>query len=143
MLLRSRCFPRLSSNSEAIQGRELYRTVADVWHHTITSNAVNDITHANAGIRQWALSQNGELTVIEKFMQQRSVGRIRLGHVYKDTEDVLLEMAREDGIEEKFTQWIHNSGYVPESLFYSMIGWPERIILHDPIFREIHDTSIA
>lgn len=54
-----------------------------------------------------------------------------MNNIYRDTEQVLREIARDTGMLSKFDQWLSNTGYVPETLFYSMIGWPERIVLQD------------
>ncbi|MEQ8789447.1 MAG: CHAT domain-containing protein [Pirellulaceae bacterium] len=114
--------------TEAIRETSGRHTIADIWHHTATSNAINDVVSANRGIERWARGQ-----VVYEFMARRSVGRLRLGHIYRDTEEILREMAVEDGIEDKFDQWLNNHGYVPESLFYFMIGWPERIAVLEPM----------
>ena len=69
-------------------------------------------------------------------MLHRSSGRIRKSHVYADTERVLEEIASECGIREKFRAWLSSPGYIPESLFYTFIGWPERIVVQDPVIQK-------
>jgi hypothetical protein len=116
------------------------RTVQDAWHHTIVTNAVNDIVDGNAKMRAWAHEGRQDQTVIHEFMTKRSVGRIRGTHVYTDSEEILLEIARDRGIETRFLEWMRHPGYVPESLFYAVLGWPERILLKDPLVKGAKDT---
>jgi hypothetical protein len=115
---------------ETLQGREQHRTVGEIWHRVVTGNAFNDILHGSKSFQEWATSRLGSKTVLEAFMQDRSAGRLRLGHMYADTEAVLLEMAEEQGIKNQVQQWLA-PGYFPESLFYGFIGWPERIFVAD------------
>ncbi len=117
---------------ESLAAREPERSVSDIWHRVATSNMINDITTANRPIHEWSMARIGEHTVLEEFMLKRSAGTIRRGHLYEDTEAVLLEIARDMGMETKVRCWLSGSGYVPESLFYTFIGWPERIIVQDP-----------
>jgi hypothetical protein len=125
----------------ALEGEFPMRTIGDVWHYTATSNAVNDILDGNKNLSKWAHEGNLKQSVIYEFMQKRSVGRLRAGHIYKDSEEVLLEIAKERGIETIFRAWMRFPGYVPESVFYSVIGWPERIVVQDPLVKELVDLS--
>ena len=72
-------------------------------------------------------------------MLTQSVGRIRKGHVYSDTEKIMQAMATERGKGVAFKAWLTNQGYVPESIFYMFLGWPERLILCDRQFEEARD----
>ena len=109
-----------------------HRTIADIWHHTATTNALNDIVFSNPGISEWAASFHKGQLVTELFTLERSVGRLRKNHVYEDTVTILREIAEETGDLTRFNSWIDSTGYIPESLFYCMIGWPEQIVLQDP-----------
>jgi len=123
--------------AEAFAGREPHRSLAEIWHRTAVSNAVMDVLHAARPSDEWARSRFGDSTVLQAFMRERSPGRLRLGSIYEDTQQVLLEMAAEVGMRERVEQWLTNPGYVPESLFYSFIGWPERIIAQDPYLSQM------
>ena len=137
-LLMTRFFVNIRAT---LEGEFPMRTVADVWHHTATSNAVNDILDGNKNLSKWAHEGKLEQSVIYEFMRKRSVGRLRGGHIYKDSEEVLLEIAKERGIETTFRAWMKFPGYVPESVFYSVIGWPERIVVQDPLVKELVNLS--
>ena len=127
---------RFFANIVAVLNGEMpMRTIEDVWHFTVTSNAFNDILDGNMNMSNWAHEGDLEQTVIYEFMQKRSAGRLRKGHIYKDSEKILLEIAQEHGIESKFLAWMKFPGYIPESIFYAVIGWPERIILNDAIVK--------
>lgn len=124
-----------------LKGEFPMRTIEDVWHYTVTSNAVNDILDGNMSLSNWAHEGDYEQTVIYEFMQRRSAGRLRKSHIYKDSEEILLEIARERGIESTFRAWMRFPGYIPESVFYSVIGWPERIVLYDPLIKGAIDAN--
>jgi hypothetical protein len=107
-----------------------FATILDVWHHVQTSNAVNDILDGSPNLRAWATSTtiNGHPVIVE-FMNSRASGRLRLPHVYEDTERVLGEIADEQGQGDRVRNWFRRPGYVPESLFYVFAGRPDRIHL--------------
>jgi hypothetical protein len=113
------------------------RNVAEVWRHTQSSNAVNDIVHSNAQMREWAHNEIQDQDVVYQFMSDRSVGRLRPTHIYRDTEAVLVEMAEERGMGERVRAWLRNPGYVPESALYVFHGWPECMVLHDETWEEV------
>ncbi|MFF9818936.1 CHAT domain-containing protein [Streptomyces sp. NPDC014006] len=105
-------------------------TLLDLWHHVQTGNVVNDILQSSASLSNWGTSRtSGGVSVLEEFMLNASVGRLRMGHMYTDTEQVLGEIAENMGIGPKVTNWFRRPGYVPESLFYLFAGRPERIHL--------------
>lgn len=62
-------------------------------------------------------------------MISRSAGRLRGAHIYQDTEQVLGEIADDQGRGEQVRNWFRRPGYVPESLFYLFAGRPERILI--------------
>ncbi|MFD6548740.1 CHAT domain-containing protein [Streptomyces sp. NPDC058398] len=106
-----------------------FATILDVWHHVQTSNAVSDILDGSPSLRAWATSTtiNGH-SVVREF-SSRASARLRLPHVYEDTERVLGEIADEQGQGDRVRNWFRRPGYVPESLFYVFAGRPERIHL--------------
>jgi hypothetical protein len=107
-----------------------FATILDVWHHVQTSNAVNDIIDGSPSLKAWATTTtvNGH-SVLREFMSSRATGRLRLPHVYEDTERVLGEIADEQGQGDRVRNWFRRPGYVPESLFYVFAGRPDRIHL--------------
>jgi hypothetical protein len=117
--------------SEALAGRTIDVTLLDAWHQAQGSNAINDILHAgNPTLATWAVSQGDRGTpVIQDFMSRKSVGRLRKGHIYADSEEVLGEMADECGVGPRIRNILSSSRYVPESLFYIIAGWPDRVFL--------------
>ncbi|MFG3429380.1 CHAT domain-containing protein [Streptomyces californicus] len=107
-----------------------FATLLDVWHHVQSSNAVNDILAATPKLKRWAGSPapSGRPVRVE-FMAHRAAGRIRRAHVYEDTEQVLGEIADDQGQGLRIRNWFRRPGYVPESLFYVFAGRPDRIFL--------------
>ena len=119
--------------AETLANREGYSTLLEAWHHVQRSNAINDVLYGNSQLRKWGLgSKTDGSWVLGDFMESRSAGKIRRGHVYSDTERLLGEMADEQGIGEKVRNWFRRPGYVPESLFYVFAGMPERVYLRHP-----------
>ncbi|MFK0190573.1 CHAT domain-containing protein [Kitasatospora sp. NPDC090308] len=116
--------------AEGIAKPGQFATLLDVWHHVQTSNAVNDILTATPKLRKWAASPTATgRPVIEEFMATRATGRIRRAHVYEDTEQVLGEIADDQGQGSLIRNWFRSPGYIPESLFYVFAGRPDRIFL--------------
>ncbi len=72
--------------------------------------------------------QNG-LTVDKEFKNVRSVGRLHGGHIHRESEEVLLKIARDRGFEGVLRSTLRSQGYFPESLFYTMLGRGDRIVL--------------
>jgi hypothetical protein len=108
-------------------------TLLDVWHHVQRSNAVNDVLQGAPPLERWSgePTASGEPVIFE-FMARRSVGRLRVGHIYRDTETVLGEIADDQGFGARVRGWMRDPGYIPESLFYVFAGRPERIYLRSP-----------
>jgi hypothetical protein len=119
----------------SMTGEEPYETVLDVWHFVQMSNAINDILLGNRNLYDFgqSLAASGRPVLVE-FMQDRSAGRLRQGHLHQDSERVLEEIAGEVGRSDQVRNWLRDPGYVPESLFYLFIGRPEQIRLRLPSF---------
>jgi hypothetical protein len=127
----SRLMMRFLANiADVLEGGSHHRTIQDVWHHTMSTDAINCILNSNNQIARWAHEGPREESVVWEFMMRRSTGRLRRAHIYEDTEEVLLEIARDRNVEQKVRTWLAR-GYVRESLFYAVLGWPERIMLPD------------
>lgn len=115
---------------EVLVGRGTHANLLSVWHHVQSLNAVNDVVSGSRQLQSWMLSQHlGRGSVLTEFMSHNSKGRLRSGRLYEDTEQVLLEMAQEQGMADKVRGWLNTPGYIPESLFYIFIGRPENILL--------------
>lgn len=122
--------------AEALEGRHPEGNLASLWHFVQMSNAINDIVSGNQSFLDWAHDKNSGISVIDEFMHKRSVGRLSRSNIYEDTETILLDIARERGMDNKVRSWLSSPGYIPESLFYVMIGWPERIWFFDADLNE-------
>ncbi|MGW6481988.1 CHAT domain-containing protein [Streptomyces sp. NPDC055059] len=118
----------LANVAEELERPGKHATLLDLWHHVQKLNAVNDVLGANKSLYIWGMSEgpNG-ISNARDFMTRRSAGRLRGAHIYEDTEEVLGEMADEQGVGDKVRNWFKRPGYVPESLFYLMAGHPDRI----------------
>ncbi|WNG27429.1 CHAT domain-containing protein [Cystobacter fuscus] len=117
---------------ETMQGNYPFRSLDQVWHHVASSNAISEVLSSSHALSQWAGSVFEGRTVIEEFMLHRSKSRLRPGHIYEDTERLLEEIARERGCGEWFNAAMKSQGYFPESILYTMIGRPDRIVVNDP-----------
>jgi hypothetical protein len=114
---------------DAITGVEQEQTLGAVWHRVLTTHAVHDIYGASRHVQAWAFSEQNGLTVDKEFKNARSVGRLHGGHIHRESEEVLLEIARDRGFEHALRSTLQSQGYFPESLFYTMLGRGDRIVL--------------
>ncbi len=122
--------------SEATQGREPETNVMEVWHRVQTLSVVTDMFYGNQKLGEWAHKRVDGESPTEEFMLRASKGRLRPGHTYQAAEDVLVEIADRRGQGDKVRAWLQSPGYVPESMMYTMVGYPELIQLRDiPIER--------
>jgi len=122
--------------AETLGGANPFRGIDEVWQFTATSNAVLDVALGARSAADWMWKNRSGRDGISEFMLSRSVGRLRCGHVYADTEAIMQEMATERGKGAAFKAWLTNQGYVPESIFYVLLGWPERFVVCDREFEE-------
>ena len=128
---------------EVLAGREPHLTLLDAWHRAQSSNAVNDVLSGSTSLSKWGMSAAPSgLPVITEFMRVRATGRLRTGHVYADTEQVLAEIADDQGKGERIRNWFTNPGYVPESLFYVLAGRPERVFVRS-VIDTLEASSVA
>lgn len=116
---------------EAIEGSGRFRSFDEAWQFTAATNAVHEVVSASRRMRRWAETGDPATDIVAEFKRRRSVGRLRFGRVYQDTEALLEEMADERGFGDVFRATMRSQGYLPESLFYVLVGRPERILLHD------------
>ena len=102
-----------------------YRTVMDAWYQTVATNTVNDVMDS------YPRQSINKPDIVYEFMTTASRGRLRQGHVIDDTIEVLCEQLGSIGEESPFRAWLQSQGFLPETLLYTISGWPERIILRD------------
>ena len=115
---------------ETLAGSEPYSNVAEVWHWVQRSNAVHDITSSSIRFTQWFMRRkDGRLSPHEAFKSVEWSRRLRRGHFYEDSEKLLVDIAEEQGDGPLVASWIRSQGYVPETMFYSMLGRPESILI--------------
>lgn len=116
-----------------------FRTLADIWMHTMASNAVNEIVSTTDAVMLWSHTGGDKDSVISKFMNEKSVNRLRRSHIYEDSELILQEMADERGFGKQFRNALNAHSYFPESLFYYFLGQPDRIVFHDEIEEKLRE----
>lgn len=114
---------------DAIEGRTQFDTLGQLWRHVLSTHAVHDIYAASRRVQRWAFSFQNGLTVDAEFKNVRSVGRLHGGTIHKDSETVLLEIARDRGFEDVLRWTLQSQGYFPESVFYALLGRGDRIVL--------------
>jgi len=123
--------------AEALNGDFSLRSIDEVWRHTATSNAVLDVILGARKAADWMWKEWKGRYGIKEFMDSRSAGgRLRNSHIYKDTEEIMQEMADERGKGPAFRAWLANQGYLPESIFYVFLGYPERFVICDKEFEK-------
>jgi hypothetical protein len=109
----------LVNMTEVFAGRGRYSNLLEVWHHVQMTNAINDILSGAPSIHNWGMANGPSgLPVTMEFMQLRSPGRLRGGHVYHDTESVFAEIADDQGMGKRVRNLFRSLGHIPESLFY-------------------------
>jgi hypothetical protein len=114
---------------EAISGRERYDTLDHLWHHVVTTHAIHDIYSMSRRVQEWAFRPRDGQTVDHEFKNLRSRGRLRSGHIYQDSEAVLMEIAKARGFDGVLGSTLASVGYLPESLFYVLLGRGDRFVL--------------
>ena len=108
-------------------------TLDQVWQHVIATNALHEIIAGSKNIEKWANTKDKKgKTPQERFKMECSVGKLDFKNIYNNTEKILIQMAKEDGIGEKMENYFKSQGYFPESIFYQWIGSPENIYVYNP-----------
>lgn len=115
--------------SMAAVGEEAELNVLAVWHRVQANSVIQDIAYGSEQLMEWAHSKVGDTSPIEEFMSSASRGRLRRGHSYEDAETVICEIADRRGDGQKVRAWLQNPGYLPETLMYTLVGYPELIRL--------------
>ena len=128
----------------AAKGAIRARTVLDLWTHVLSTNILHDILLASRPIQEWAATARfGPRGVVDEFLYRGS-GQLRRSHIYDDTQRLLHRMAEETGFGARFDANLKTLSYAPESAFYYVAGWPERVIVADPdLFAMMNDGTLA
>jgi hypothetical protein len=116
---------------QAASGNEPLYTLDEALHKALNLNAVHDYETMSRRSMDWMSSpylDSGRL-IINEFKHHRSIGRLRSSHIYKDTEEILLEIARETGDENWVRATLSSKSFFPESAFYVLIGRSDDIVL--------------
>ena len=131
---------------EVRSGWSEMRTLDQIWSHVVSTNAIHEIIASSSRnlskLERWANTPNKFGNIPQKeFKMNLSVNRLRSTHIYRDTENILQEMAYRDGIGEYFDSYIKATGYFPESIFYQFVGMPENVFIRNNIFESIYDNT--
>jgi hypothetical protein len=116
---------------QAVAGNEPLYTLDEALYKALALNAVHDYETMSTRFMEWMASPypGSGRRVINEFKHQRSSGRLRPYHIYRDTEEVLLEIAKEMGDEKWVRAQLSSPGFFPETAFYMLIGNTDEIIL--------------
>lgn len=136
-VLMARFFANIAATMNGTEKR--FRTLQHIWHFTTTYNAFNDVLSANDSLRAWGAEKHNGVTVAAEFMTTRA--KLRAEYIYEDTVARLEEIAQRRGIHSRFRSWIDSQGYLPESAFYVLMGWPERFVFNDPLIAKLSAQS--
>lgn len=119
--------------SEAVAGATSHVNVLSVWHRVQSSNVIIDIALGNPYLAAWAgTGKDGAMSPVSEYMSGRAVGRVSPIHMYRDAEEILLEIAAEQGMRPQVAGWLRDPGYLREAMMYTMVGDPSSIRLqHD------------
>lgn len=128
--------------SESIGGSGPHTTLMDLWHRVQTSTVILDVLYGNPKLLEWGHSEAEGTPPVVEFMSNRSVGRLRTSHLYKDTEAILLEIAEDRGEKDAVQRWLRTPGYVPESMMYTVVGDPSSIRFRASSLTSGHLTRI-
>jgi hypothetical protein len=115
--------------TEAIKGKQPETDLKEVWHKVQGTSPITDVMNGTGALRKW-ISEPGNLgrPRFVQFMNEAARGRLRKSHIFEDTERFLIELAAEEKREAEVRGWIAQPGYLPESMFYSIAGFPENVL---------------
>ncbi|HAU65891.1 MAG: hypothetical protein A2017_17500 [Lentisphaerae bacterium GWF2_44_16] len=105
------------------------KSLDEIWMHVVSSNAILEIVHSSKKLVKWAFSRNSDsVSPIEKFMLGESKIDLRAKHIYQDSVNRLIDIAKGDGMDHYVKAVIDSQGFFPESIFYILYGKPELIL---------------
>lgn len=123
--------------AETQSGKERYQTLDEVWKFIVASNAINEILQSSNALKLWSMTKKPDGSFPAKeFQHHKSIGRLRLSHIYEDTITVLGEMLKGEKLEAHFKSLVESNDFYPESLFYQFIGYPENIFIYNEVFEK-------
>ncbi len=102
---------------DAIRNGTTQTNIADLWWTTATGHALYDIA---AGCLRAGRLVNSI---------PHNTMTIRMNHAYREAEDFMIDSAEPSGEGPALRGWLNCQGYVPETLFYHLIGWPEILLI--------------
>ncbi|QVK19302.1 hypothetical protein KHQ81_06325 [Mycoplasmatota bacterium] len=120
--------------SEAMNGRTELDTLDRIWCHVVGTNAILEIIESSKKLKKWATQRNRGQSPLEKFMMNKSGVQLRPKHIYEDSIERLMEIAKEEKMEEYINAVIQSKGIFPESVFYILLGNPELVYFQLPKF---------
>ncbi len=132
-LLYSRLFTHIFDSIMGT-GQVKYKTLSEAWTHVVASNAINEILESSTQLKKWYISKNvsGQPRIFD-FKLHRCIGRLRSTHIYSDTIAVLKEMLAEEGLDGRYDSILIPEQCFPESFFYQLVGYPEKVLLSNDI----------
>lgn len=100
-------------------------TFLDAWFRVTSTNAVLDIMMSNEKL----LTQKDNY--VQDFMRRSGEFNIVTRDVYKDTLNALLQISEGEPIHELLQSLKDKNEVIPETCFYQIFGWPDRIFLEE------------
>lgn len=111
------------------KGEYLFNNVLEIWEYIVSSNAVYEIKESNKRIKEWLDSCDKMI----EFQNKADNTKIRYTDTYTDTIDLLISMADDEQIKLSLSDIKFQKKYFPESIFYEMNGYPEKIVVNKQI----------
>lgn len=126
--------------TEAMNGSKQYSNLLEAWTGITAGNAIHEIAECSAELKEWLneKNKNGVLRMTD-FQLNRVNHRMRMAYSYEDTIKIIKEMLQEEGIGNKYSNFLDHENYFPESFFYQFIGYPENIFLYSAAYEELTD----
>ncbi|MDV6377128.1 SEC-C domain-containing protein [Sporosarcina sp. GW1-11] len=116
--------------SEVIDGKHMCYDVTDAWMRVINANIVSEIMTSTKKLTKWSVTKNrNNKTPFEEYAEKVKKLPPDVGHFHRQTIDIVLEIAQQDGLKDHVQAVLQSKGYVSESAFYIWSGYPEKIHL--------------
>jgi hypothetical protein len=123
----------------SILGNEPCTTLLEAWREALCSNVLSEVLHSSSSLFFWGQIEWDRM--IDRYLEMRANGDIRASHMYEDVERFLRLYTAERGVFELYKEALAPRQYFPESMFYMMMGRPERIILRDEDGEKFRNAS--
>ncbi|PIC62981.1 hypothetical protein CSV79_14245 [Sporosarcina sp. P13] len=116
--------------SEVIEGKHSCYDLTDAWMRVINANIFSEIVTSTKKLTTWSVTKNvHNKTPVEEYAEKVKKLPPDVGHCHRQTMDIVLEIAEQDGLKENVQAVLQSKGYVSESAFYIWSGYPEKIHL--------------